>query len=264
MISSLLPRARCARPGLTLSSRLTRRALLLSLAASMAASVGAVTGVAQARPFLVCVDPGHPSETSEGAASRGLSENRLNWQVAQRLRQKLLRRGIAVRMTKSRENQLVTNRQRAAIANAGPSGGVPSDLFVRLHCDEGAGSGFAWYYPDRSGRKYGVSGPPSDVQAASREAALLINQAMIPVLRGRLASNPIKTDAATFVGGKQGGVLTGSIFARVPTALIEMCFINRSSDARFIASASGQDKMAEALAVGIDSYLRHRKQWPAR
>jgi N-acetylmuramoyl-L-alanine amidase len=56
--------------------------------------------------------------------------------------------------------------------------------------------------------------------------------------------------------------LTGSIYARVPTALIEMCFINRRADARFIASPAGRDRMAEALARGIESYLKNRKQWP--
>ena len=238
---------------------LSRRGFLLALAALGAASLGALPTSAQARPFLVCVDPGHPSETSAGASSGGLSENKLNWQVAQKLKKKLLARGIAVQMTKGHLNQRVTNRERAQIANAGPS-----DLFIRLHCDEGGGRGFAWYYPDRAGRKGGVVGPPRDVQVASREAARLINGAMIPVLKGSLASNPIKTDAATFVGGKQGGVLTGSIYSRVPTALIEMCFINQRSDARFIASNAGQEKMAEALAVGIEHYLRNRRQWPAR
>ena len=42
-----------------------------------------------AKEFLVCVDPGHPSETSAGANAGRLSENRLNWQVAQRLAKRL-------------------------------------------------------------------------------------------------------------------------------------------------------------------------------
>ncbi|MBV9468904.1 MAG: N-acetylmuramoyl-L-alanine amidase [Abitibacteriaceae bacterium] len=196
--------------------------------------------------FVVCIDPGHPSETSNGAASHGLSENRLNWQVATRLAHRLSAMNIQYVMTKTRENQYVTNRHRAEIANyAGAA------LLVRLHCDEGAGRGFTWYYPDRAGHKEGVTGPPPNVQRASRQAAYVLNEAMKPILRGYLKPNPIKTDAATFVGGKQGGVLTGSIFARVPTALIEMCFINQASDAHFIASAAGQEKMAEAIAAGI-------------
>jgi len=199
--------------------------------------------------FLVCVDPGHPSETSAGANARGLSEARLCWQVAKRLERRLDALGIACKLTKSSENQYVTNRQRAEAANR-----AGANLFLRLHCDVGGGRGYAWYYPDRQGTKYGVTGPPPNVQRDSRRAAHILNEAMRPVLRGALQSNPIKTDAATFVGGKQGGVLTGSIFSKVPTALIEMCFINQKNDARFIASETGQEKMAEALAAGIVAY----------
>jgi N-acetylmuramoyl-L-alanine amidase len=199
---------------------------------------------------VVCIDPGHPSETSDGAHANGLSENTLNWQVALKLRSRLEAMDIRCVMTKDSMNQRRTNRERAEIANR-----AGAAVFVRLHCDTGAGRGFTWYYPDRAGHKYGVTGPPKAVQQESRHAAFVINEAMKPVLRGYLQSNPIKTDASTFVGGKQGGVLTGSIFARVPTALIEMCFINKKNDAVFIASAAGQEKMAEALAQGIRAYV---------
>jgi N-acetylmuramoyl-L-alanine amidase len=206
--------------------------------------------------FIVCIDPGHPSETAAGAAAHGLSENTLNWNVANRLAAKLNKAGIRWVMTKSRVNQNVTNRRRAEIANGANAYRKPCAAFLRLHCDDGGGHGFTWYYPDRAGRKYGVTGPPREVQQWSRSLAWTMNEAMKPVLKNSLRGNPIKTDAATGVGGRQGGVLTGSIFARVPTALVEMCFINQRSDARFIASAAGQDKMAEALLAGI-------RQWKA-
>ncbi len=214
---------------------------------------GAVSNGPLGASGVVCIDPGHPSETSDGANVGGLSENTLNWQVALRLRARLNALGIPSILTKQSENQMVTNRERADIANR-----AGAALLVRLHCDEGGGRGFTWYYPDRSGHKNGVTGPPRAVQVASRQVALAMNAAMAPLLKPYLQSNPVQTDAATFVGGKQGGVLTGSIFARVPTALIEMCFLNRRDDARFIASEDGQEKMAEALAEGIRRYLEAR------
>ena len=203
--------------------------------------------------FVVCIDPGHPSEAARGASANGLVENHLNWAVAVRLAGKLQALGIPYVYTKQRENQLVTNRERAEIANR-----AGAALLVRLHCDAGSGSGFSWYYPDRSARKYGVTGPSRQVQVWSREAAFTLNEAMRPALRGFLPANSVKTDAATGVGGKQGGVLTGSIFSKVPTALVEMCFITNRRDARFIASAQGQDKMADALARGIVAW---RAKW---
>lgn len=175
----------------------------------------------------------------------------MNWQVALRLATRLQKLGIPYVMTKQSEKQLVTNRQRAEIANGANAYRTPCAAFIRLHCDAGGGSGFSWYFPDRAATKYGVTGPPRAVQIASRQMAHALNEAMKPVLKNYLRANSIKTDAATGVGGKQGGVLTGSIFSRVPTALIEMCFISNKRDALFIGSAAGQEKMAEALAAGL-------------
>ena len=247
----------CAALTQILMKSFSRRRFLTG-ALAVGASLLSHAAIAAPAP-IICIDPGHPSETSEGAASHGLSENRLNWQVALRLKARLSKMGIASVMTKNRENQNVTNRRRAEIANGSNPYKRPCALFIRLHCDEGGGRGFTWYYPDRAGRKGGVVGPPKTVQLESRRATHILNEAMKPVLRGSLEPNPIKTDAATFVGGKQGGVLTGSIYSRVPTALLEMCFINRNSDARFIASTTGQEKMALALATGIQSYLKQTR-----
>lgn len=203
--------------------------------------------------FVVCIDPGHPSETARGAFHNGLSENRINWQVALRLKKRLDALGIASIMTKRSENEMVTNRRRAEIANA-----AGAALLLRLHCDAGPGRGWTFFYPDRAGRKGGVVGPPKEVQSASRKAASVMNEAMKPVLSAHLRSNAIKTDAQTGVGGRQGGVLTGSIFARVPTVLVEMVFLNQRTDAQFIASSAGQEKMAEALARGIVAWKNAR------
>ena len=219
--------------------------LLLSALLALPLSVG-VADAQTAKPFSVVIDPGHPSETAAGAEAHGLSENRINWQVANRLAQRLSKMGITTYLTKRRENEKVTNRARAEMAN-----NVNASLLIRLHCDAGGGNGYSWYYPDRAGTKYGVTGPPKAVQIQSKRAAYILNEAMKPVLKGYLKANSIKTDAATGVGGKQGGVLTGSIFARVPTALIEMAFITNKRDAQFIGSAAGQEKMAEALAAGV-------------
>lgn len=211
---------------------------------------------ASAAPFVVCIDPGHPSETSAGANAHGLSENRLNWQIALRLAAKLKAKNIPFVLTKSTENQKVTNRRRAEIANGANPYKTPCAAFIRLHCDAGGGSGFAWFYPDRAGSKQGVTGPPRDVQIASRQLAHTMNVWMAATLKNSLRANSIKTDAATFVGGKQGGVLTGSIFSKVPTALVEMCYITNKRDAQFIASPVGQDKMAEALATGLIAWQK--------
>jgi N-acetylmuramoyl-L-alanine amidase len=228
-----------------------------SLALAACLFLSTIAHAAQ-KQFVVCIDPGHPSETSSGAAAHGLTEKRMNWQVALRLAAKLKAQNIAYVLTKTSENQNVTNRHRAEIANGANQYHMPCAAMIRLHCDAGGGSGFAWFYPDHAATKQGVTGPPRDVQIASRDLAHNMNESMKIMLKDYLRSNPIKTDSSTFVGGKQGGVLTGSIFSRVPTALVEMCFITNEHDARFIGSAAGQEKMADALAAGIVAWKNAR------
>lgn len=167
--------------------------------------------------------------------------------------------------TKQSLNEKVTNKRRAEIANGANKYRTACALFIRLHCDVGSGSGYSWYYPDRMGHKGGHSGPSVAVQKASHAAAYFLNEGMKARLAGSLRNNPIKTDAATFVGGKQGGVLTGSIYSEVPTALIEMCYINNKRDARFIASPQGRIKMAQALTDGILQWrANYLKYWQVR
>lgn len=231
---------------------------LIAIAALLwAGSCSSASAAGGAVP-VVCLDPGHPSETSAGANYGSLSENHINWVVANRVRALLIDSGVRVVMTKSRERELVSNRRRAEIANA-----AQARAFIRFHCDIGAGRGFTWYYPAHAGRKDGVAGPPPAICDQSRQLAEAMNRTMAPLLAGDLQSNPVKTDAATHVGASQGGVLTGSIFARVPTALIEMCFLNQRKDAAYIASPSGQEKMANAIARGILAYLSSNASGPS-
>jgi len=160
---------------------------------------------------IVCIDPGHPSETSPGTKGpSGITENHINWVIALKLKQALIDRGAKVVLTKSAENQNVTNRERAGIANKNNS-----DIMIRLHCDAAAHTGFSIYYPDRQGTRYGVTGPVPSVIQASKAVAAPFYQGMKSVLTGRLTPRGIHGDSATYIGSRQGA-LTGSIFSQVP------------------------------------------------
>ena len=100
---------------------------------------------------VICIDPGHTSETSAGTSSKDgkLSERHVNWIEAVRLRTLLADTGAKVVMTKASEGEVVTNRRRAEIANE-----AHADLLLRLHCDAGPQSGFAVVLP-RPDRAHG-------------------------------------------------------------------------------------------------------------
>jgi len=230
----------------TLSAWLSALAACALLLASPAGRAGPPAAAA-ARP-VICLDPGHPSETSAGTATAsGVTENHLNWVVALKLRKLLEARGWKVVMTKSSEGEKVTNRRRAEIANA-----AGAALMLRLHCDSASARGLAVYFPDRQGKKYGVTGPSRAVIAASRALAKPFYRAAVAALKGYVPSRGVHGESATLIGSKQGA-LTGSIFARVPVLTVEMVVLNNPTDAAFITAEAGQDRMARALAAGVEA-----------
>jgi N-acetylmuramoyl-L-alanine amidase len=150
-------------------------------------------------------------------------------------------------MTKKSESEFVTNKDRAEIANR-----AQADLLLRLHADAGKASGFTVYYPRKQGTSHGVTGPAAEVLRTSKPAAQAFHAAFAQTLRGQLKDNGLRGDEQTFIGGKQGA-LTGSIFSKVPTILVEMVFLTTLQDAEWIKQPSNKKRMAEAIAEGVCS-----------
>ena len=211
-----------------------------------------VSGKARAARTIIAIDPGHPSEVASGRGEQnGTNETRVAWEVALKLKTRLEAEGYDVVLTKSAEDELVRNRDRAAVANR-----ARAALMVRLHCDASIERGFAVYYPDRQGRtKDGAVGPSARVVEASGRAARAIHEGMKEVLDGQLDDNGVRTDFQTKVGREQGGALTGSIFSDVPVVTVEMVVLSDAGDAEFIKAEAGQQKMAEAIAGGVARFI---------
>jgi N-acetylmuramoyl-L-alanine amidase len=201
---------------------------------------------------IVCIDPGHPSEVASGRnVQNGTNETHVAWSVAVQLRDVLESRGYEVVLTKSAEDELVRNKDRALVGNR-----ARAALMIRLHCDASQESGYAIYYPDRRGRaKDGSVGPAQDVIEGSRRAAEAVHTAMAEGLEGALKDNGVRTDNETKVGREQGGALTGSIFSDVPVITIEMVVLSNPQDAEFIKAEAGQQRMARAIADGVARFV---------
>jgi N-acetylmuramoyl-L-alanine amidase len=152
-------------------------------------------------------------------------------------------------MTKAREDELVTNKERAMVANR-----ARANVMIRLHCDASPDNGYAVYSPDRKGMVQNVAGPSEEVIERSKIAADAVHQGMAKALEGVLKDGGVRGDSKTAVGSKQGA-LTGSIFSEVPAVLIEMVVLSDKGDADFIKTEEGQMKMARAIAEGITLYL---------
>lgn len=200
---------------------------------------------------VVVVDPGHPSENGHGATSRrGTVESHITLAVGNRLRELLLERGATVVMTRTGLNEVVSNRERAEIANR-----AAANLLIRLHCDSRAAAGTATYYPDRKGTVDGFTGPSDEIIARSGVLARLFHPAMVAGMGPGWGNIGVLGDSRTDVGSRQGA-LTGSIYSRVPAITVEMVSLANDADDRFISTPDGQNRMARALLAGIEAYLR--------
>jgi N-acetylmuramoyl-L-alanine amidase len=177
--------------------------------------------------------------------TNGLREVSINWQVALLLQKELEQDDVTIVMTKKREDEFVTNENRAAIANE-----KHADLFLRLHADAGNSTGFTVYYPRKVGLVGGARGPSPEILRRSATAAELFHQSFADALRDKLQDNGVRGDEETFIGGRQGA-LTGSIFSKVPTVLVEMVFLTNRTDAEWIKQVPNQVAMAKALAAGV-------------
>ncbi len=198
----------------------------------------------------ICIDPGHPSEVGEGARGKKLTEIRAAWLVAKRLEVLLKAAGHEVKLTKSSEKEFVKNRKRAEIANT-----FQANLLVRLHCDSEGGTGFWTYFPDRQGTdSTGKRGPSAEIITACKQCAPKFHAALAAGLKGALRDNGCLSDIRTAVGSKQGA-LTGSIWSQVPVVLVEMCVLSNAKDEAFLLSKVGQERMAKALAAGVEAAL---------
>lgn len=204
-----------------------------------------------AAPPVICLDPGHPSEGAPGTRGKLITEVKAVWLVAQKAKPLLEAKGYRVVLTKGSEGQFVGNRQRAAIANK-----AKAALFLRLHMDAGAATGFGTYYPAQKGKAFGVTGPSDRVIASSRSAAKAFHPAAMKALGGRLKDRGVLTDMDTGVGRKNGGALVGSIFSEVPVLLLEMATLTNKKDEAFAASKKGQELLAKAIAEGADAAVK--------
>lgn len=227
---------------------------LILLALLFPAATGRADGSAPAAPTapVVCIDPGHPSETSAGTVSRDgtLTERHVDWVVALRLRDLLEQSGYSVVLTKSSEQEMVKNRTRAEIAN-----NAHAALFLRLHCDSAPTSGLAIYYPDRQGRIHGTVGPSEQIIRDSRAAAGAMHATVIDALAGKLRDRGVHGGSATLIGARQGA-LTGSIYAHVPAVTVEMVVLDNAHDFALARTDSGQNLIARALFAGVTAYLK--------
>lgn len=231
---------------------------------------GAPAAAPEPRKPLVMLDPGHGG-IDPGAERAGLREADLVLDFARRFRAVLLRRGLVdVAMTRERDEFVSLDGRIRAARQAG------ADLFLSLHADalpEGMASGAVIYLlgdkasddsaaylaarHDRADMLAGVdlSGNTDDIarvlmsiawqDTAPRARAL--SEALVEGMGTaglRLHRRPIQSGAFTVLRAVD-----------MPSALIELGFMSSPRDMADLQDPDWQDRMAEALADGLEAWL---------
>ncbi|WP_461166840.1 N-acetylmuramoyl-L-alanine amidase [Tsukamurella serpentis] len=223
---------------------------LVNNAAPLAA--GSLTG------RKVFVDPGHngsndatinkqvpngrggtkPCQTTGTTSVNGVPEHTVNYGIAYKLYQVLTAAGAQVMLSRGDDTSVASCIDaRAEAANK-----WGADAAVSIHADGSA--------PGNRGFHVNHSAPPLN---PSQQTA---SPAYAAALRDALVAGGFTP--ATYIGS--GGIfgrsdLAGLNLATVPSALVEAGNLRDATEATVLESAAGQQKMAEAIAAGIATYL---------
>jgi N-acetylmuramoyl-L-alanine amidase len=239
------------------------------LAAALAALVAAAPAAPARGPLagkVVAVDPGHDGGNAAHAAeiarlvnagtlmkacdtagtetADGYTESAYNLDVARRLARVLRAAGARVVLTRTTDTgwgPCIT--ERAEIGNR-----AHADAAISIHADGGphSGRGFHVIYPPP------IPGLTDDISAPSHRLALAVRAAF-----ARGTGEPY----ATYVGHDGLDVrsdLGGLNLSDVPKVFIETANMRNATDAALLESAAYRQREAEALARGIEAFLRAR------
>ncbi|UOE93832.1 peptidoglycan-binding protein [Alkalihalobacillus sp. LMS39] len=173
---------------------------------------------------VIVVDAGHGG-SDPGAVAFGIRESDIALDISRRLERKLTAAGATVVMTRTADTTVALN-QRAPIAN-----NLRADAFISVHLNAGGGTGTETFW---------------DRTHASADSQ-------------RLATN-IQTNLVSQIKLRDRGVKHANFLvlreSRVPSALVEVAFMDTRSDSDKIKTASFRESAAEGIYRGILAQFR--------
>lgn len=181
--------------------------------------------------YTVCLDPGHGPGNANGSPDGTYKEWEFTWDMAQRVKPLLEAQGVGVVLTKTTDNY-PSLTERANISNK-----AQPDCFVSIHTNAAGEGGWS----SASGLEIYTSAGP---MTAKRNvlASDLVN--VFHAAGVALRSEPIKHEMYTVLAKTDA-----------PAALIEYGFHTNKMDTEYLKDSKYRDKLAEATAKGICTYL---------
>ena len=223
--------------------------------------------------YTVVIDPGHGGGDIGAMGYKKLKEKKAVLAIAKKVEGILKKRGFKVYLTRNKD-KFVSLKKRTKFANR-----KKADFFISIHANAVAkyknkAKGIETYFlsPARSKRAKRVaalenSADISDMDFYSKETFLsLLNREKI------IESNKLAIDLqkqilsslrSKYSGVVDNGVREGPFWilvgAQMPAVLIEIGYITHPIEAKRLFNSHYQRLLAEGIANGIESYIRHNK-----
>lgn len=185
------------------------------------------------KPFIV-IDPGHGG-TDTGCSRDGVMESEVNMQIANRLAGKLQGLGFETLLLREDNETDMSLEERVERAEA-----EKADIFVSIHqnaydedVDDIKGIE-TWYYGE---------------EEDSRRLAELVHQ------------GAVEKTGAVDRGVQNEQELYVLKYTSMPACLIETAFLSSRSDRSNIVTGDYQDKIAEGIAQGINTYFNPKTMY---
>lgn len=181
--------------------------------------------------YTVCLDPGHGPGNVNGSPDGTYKEWEFTWDMAQRIKPLLEAKGVGVVLTKTADSY-PSLTERANISNK-----ATPDCFVSIHTNAAGEGGWS----SASGLEIYTSAGPMTAQR-NVLASKLVNA--FHAAGVSLRSEPIKHEMYTVLAKTDA-----------PACLIEYGFHTNKADVEYLKDTKYRDKLAEATAKGICTYL---------
>ena len=227
----------------------------------------------------VVVDAGHggtdPGTGSSFGGGVRLVEKEVTLEVARRLRQALVQRGLGVVMTRDRDT-LIALSDRGRIANE-----RHGDLFISIHVNAPSPRwrnpesvrGFETYFLAEAKTEDAKRVEEMENQSIrfETEAAAIDDDALSFIIADMAQNEHLRESSdlaekiqrhlnATHPGPNRGVRQAGFrvlVTAYMPAVLVEIGFATNRAEAEYLKSAAGQRAIAEAIADAAVAYLQH-------
>ncbi len=192
----------------------------------------------------IVIDPGHGGKDA-GALRGGYREKDLTLNIARRVRDRLIRAGYRVTLTRNTDIAL-TLVQRAALAKA-----LKADLFLSIHINAAENTAV-------SGIETFAMTPAGAPSSTNAKAVNTVH----PGNRCDINNLALASMIHRYMLGRTGGMDRGVKRARfqvlreitMPGVLIECGFISSPAEVRKLVSPDYQEKLARGIADGVRSY----------